>query len=64
MDMANKRIKTRSVTAFIPEELEEKVEVIKLRPGGITKLVEDAIRACKVTDDELAAVRLLHRSSR
>lgn len=40
------------------ESLAEKVEVLKHRPGGVTKVFEDALRRVKVTDEEVAAAKV------
>lgn len=52
------RMKTKSITMRYDESLAEKVEVLKHRPGGVTKVFEDALRRVKVTDEEVAAAKV------
>lgn len=53
------KVKTKSITMRYRGDLADKVAVLKCRPGGVTKIFEDALMAIQVTDEELAAMRLL-----
>lgn len=59
----NMRKKKRTITVWIRDDLGPKVDVIKFRPGGLTRVVEDALDAVDVTPEELAAAALLRKPS-
>ena len=52
-------MKSSNVNVRISDELKDQVEYAKLLPGGITKIVEDALRALKVDYKVLETVRKL-----
>lgn len=52
------KMKTKSITMRYDESLADIVAVLKHRPGGVTKVFEAALRRVKITDEELAAVKL------
>ena len=51
------RMKSSNVNVRISDELKDKVEYAKLLPGGITKIVEDALRDVEVDYDLLRKLR-------
>lgn len=53
------RMKSSNVNVRISDELKDQVEYAKLLPGGITKIVEDALRDIKVDYKALETVRKL-----
>lgn len=61
--LSDVRKKKRTITVWIRDDLAEKVDVIKFRPGGLTAVVEDAIDKVEISDEELAAARLLRRKA-
>lgn len=63
MDMA-KRTKTKTLTVWYRDDLEEKVRYLKLKPGGLTAFIENALDGLKIPEDELKAMRLLNDAKR
>ena len=59
MGMA-KRTKSKTLTVWYRDELEETVQWLKLKPGGLTAFVEDALSKVKIPEAELKAMRLLN----
>lgn len=55
------RMKTKILAIRYNDELTEKVEALKLRPGGITAFVEAALSKVKVSDDERRALQILKK---
>lgn len=52
-------MKSFNVNVRISDELKPKVEYAKLLPGGITKVVEDALRKVKVDEELLVKLKKL-----
>ena len=52
------------MTVWYRDELEEKVQYLKMRPGGLTKFIEDALDNLTIPADELKAMRLLNSKMR
>lgn len=59
MGMA-KRTKSKTLTVWYRDDLEEKVRYLKMKPGGLTAFIESALEKLKISDDELKAMRLLN----
>ena len=52
---------SKTTTVRYPDDLEDKIQVLRCRPGGVSKFFVEAVRKLKVGDDEIAAARLLRR---
>lgn len=55
-----KRTKSKTLTVWYRDDLEEKVQYLKMKPGGLTAFIEGALEKLKISDDELKAMRLLN----
>jgi hypothetical protein len=53
--------KNKFLSLRYSEELEERFQVLKNRPGGISGFIEEAVRNADISDAELKAVRVLMR---
>lgn len=53
--------KCKTLSIRYSEEIAERFQVLKNRPGGISKFIEDCVRNADITEAELEAVRLLRR---
>lgn len=53
--------KSKFLSLRYSEELADRFQVLKNRPGGISKFIEDAVRKADITEAELEAVRVLKR---
>lgn len=53
--------KSKFLSLRYSEELADRFQVLKNRPGGISKFIEDAVRKADITEAEFEAVRLLRR---
>ena len=63
MCMANRK-KSKTMTVWYRDDLDEKVRYLKMRPGGLTKFIEDALDNLTIPADELKAMRLLNSKMR
>ena len=61
--MPRYRKKNKTLTIWIADDVADKVEILKCRPGGVTKFIEDRLREMPVTEQELAALKLLRNSN-
>ena len=52
-------MKTKTLTVRYRDDLEDKITLLKCRPGGVSKFVEDALDKLKVTDEELKALKVV-----
>lgn len=63
--MKNAKLRSMAKNKFLSlrysEELEERFQVLKNRPGGISGFIEEAVRNADISDAELKAVRVLMR---
>lgn len=46
------------------DDLEDKVNLLKCREGGVSKFFEDCLDAMEVTDEELRALRVVRGEAR
>jgi hypothetical protein len=57
-----KRTKSRTITCWIRQDLEDTVQVLKMRePGGFTGWLEQALSKVKVSPEELAALKVFKK---
>ena len=54
-------MKSSNVNVRIRDELREKVEYAKLLPGGITRIVEEALEALPIDRELLARLKALKK---
>ena len=52
-------MKTKTITMRYRDDLADKVELLKMRPGGCSKFFEDALDALQVTPEELKALKVI-----
>ena len=52
-------MKTKTITMRYRDDLADKVNVLKMRPGGVSKFFEDSLDKLKVSDEEIKAMQLL-----
>lgn len=55
------RKKSRTVTVWLRDDLADKVAVLKMREGGFTGWMERQLEKVKVTDEELAALKVFKK---
>lgn len=55
------RKKKKAITIFYPDELIERLAVLKTRAGGVTAFFEKCIREADISKAELEAIRLLRK---
>ena len=56
-----KRTKKRTITCWVREDLEDTVQVLKMREGGFTGWLESELAKVKVSDEELAALKVFRK---
>lgn len=57
-----KRTKQRTITCWIRQDLEDTVQVLKMRePGGFTGWLERELAKVKVSPEELAALKVFKK---
>ena len=59
-DMAERK-KRKTVTVWLRDDLAPVVEVLKMRPDGFTGWMEKALEKVKVSDEELAALKVFKK---
>ena len=52
-------MKTKTITMRYRDDLEDKITLLKCRPGGVSKFFEDALDALQVTPEELKALKVV-----
>ena len=57
--MANRK-KSKTLTVWYRDDLEEKVQYLKMKPGGLTAFIENALDKLDIPEEELQAMRLLN----
>lgn len=57
-----KRTKQRTITCWVRQDLEDTVQVLKMRePGGFTGWLEGQLAKVKVSPEELAALKVFKK---
>lgn len=56
-----KRTKSRTITCWVRQDLEDTVQVLKMREGGFTGWLEQALSKVKVSPEELAALKVFKK---
>ena len=54
-----KRMKTKTITMRYRDDLQDKVDLLKCREGGVSKFFEDCLDAMSVTAEELKALKVV-----
>lgn len=57
--MANRK-KSKTLTIWYRDDLEEKVQYLKMKQGGLTAFIENALDNLDIPEEELQAMRLLN----
>ena len=52
-------MKTKTITMRYRDDLEDKVNLLKCREGGVSKFFEDCLDAMQVSEEELRALRVV-----
>lgn len=52
-------MKTKTITMRYRDDLEDKVNLLKCREGGVSKFFEDCLAAMSVSEEELRALRVV-----
>lgn len=52
-------MKTKTITMRYRDDLEDKVNLLKCREGGVSKFFEDCLDAMSVSEEELRALRVV-----
>lgn len=56
-----KRTKQRTITCWVRQDLEDVVDILKMRKDGFTGWLESALEKVKVTPEELAALKVFKK---
>lgn len=56
-----KRTKQRTITCWVRQDLEQTVQVLKLREGGFTGWLERELAKVKISPEELAALKVFKK---
>ena len=56
-----KRTKKRTITCWVREDLEDTVQVLKMREGGFTGWLESELAKVKISPEELAALKVFKK---
>lgn len=56
-----KRTKQRTITCWVRQDLEDTVQVLKMRDGGFTGWLEKQLEKVKVSPEELAALKVFKK---
>ena len=54
-----KSMKTKTITMRYRDDLEDKITLLKCRPGGVSKFFEDCLDALEVSEEELKALKVV-----
>lgn len=52
---------SKTTTVRYPDSLEDKIQVLRCRPGGVSRFFTEAVEKMKVTEQEIKAAKLLRR---
>ncbi len=52
-------MKTKTITMRYRDDLQDKVDLLKCREGGVSKFFEDCLDAMQVTPEELKALKVV-----
>lgn len=61
MPMPVKRKNSRSINFFVSDKYADRIEVLKMRKGGITAFFEKCLAEADITEDEIKAMKLLRK---
>ena len=56
-----KRTKQRTITCWVRQDLEDTVQVLKMREGGFTGWLESELAKVKISPEELAALKVFKK---
>lgn len=56
-----KRTKQRTITCWVRQDLEDTVQVLKMREGGFTGWLEQELAKVKISPEELAALKVFKK---
>lgn len=56
-----KRTKKRTITCWVREDLEDTVQVLKMRDSGFTGWLESQLEKVKISPEELAALKVFRK---
>lgn len=56
-----KRTKKRTITCWVREDLEDTVQVLKMRDSGFTGWLESQLEKVKISPEELAALKVFKK---
>lgn len=56
-----KRTKQRTITCWVRQDLEDTVQVLKMREGGFTGWLEQELAKVNISPEELAALKVFKK---
>ena len=56
-----KRTKKRTITCWVREDLEDTVQVLKMRDSGFTGWLESQLEKVKISPEDLAALKVFKK---